>query len=99
MAGVDAPRWVRAPTTRDPPELLRSAVEHVHPQAELAWDGDPYINSLASAQLGSRTSPADKAAVAQVVATRWDEVPGWPLDLEQRLTEVIDMIRHANEPN
>jgi hypothetical protein len=92
--------WVTAGYTIEnyiPPELLLTAVEEVHPKSEPSWAGELHVNPLASGQLGSRTSPADKAAVAQVVVERWNEARTWPLDLHERVTEVADMIRCANE--
>lgn len=79
-----------------PPEVLRDAVEQVHPESELTWTGDQFTKPLAAEHLANRTSQADKAAVAEAVAHRWATVETWPLDLRERVIELSQMIRAAN---
>jgi len=80
-----------------PPEVLRAALEEVHPRSDPTWDGEIYLNPLGQEQLGDRSSPADKAAVAQAVVQRWSGVPDWPLDLRERVEELATMVRRAND--
>ncbi len=92
--------WVTAGYTVEnyvPPDLLRAALEQVHPQSDPGWSGERYVNPLSPEQLGGRRSPADKAAVAQEVVERWQEVGEWPLDLRERVEELVEMIRRAND--
>jgi len=92
--------WVTAGYTVEnyvPPNILRAALEEVHPQAETGWTGDPYLNPLGPEQLGGRGSPADKASVARAVVERWQEVDEWPLDLRERVRGLANMICRAND--
>jgi hypothetical protein len=92
--------WVTAGYTVEnyvPVETLREAVAEVHPDCELTWSGDRYVNPLGSEQLSGRASRADKAAVAQAVIRRWVQAPDWPLDLGARVDELAEMIRQAND--
>jgi AAA ATPase domain len=92
--------WITAGYTIEnyvPPDLLRGAVEEIHPKTTLAWNGQQYTNPLGADQLSDRNSRADKAAVAQAVVRRWGYVTEWPLDLHDRVDEVAGMIRRAND--
>lgn len=93
--------WVTAGYTIEnyvPSERLLAAVREVHPQADPSWDGGCYVNPLGAAQLQRRSSDADKAAVALEVVRSWDTMEDWPLDLPDRVDEVGQMIRQANDP-
>jgi hypothetical protein len=69
----------------------------VHPHADLRWDGAQYVNLLGGAQLMGRSTDADKPAVALAVVRRWDTIADWPLDLRERVEEILRMIHQAND--
>jgi hypothetical protein len=92
--------WVTAGYTIEnyvPPDTLRTAVGEVHPNSEPLWQGDQYVNPLGAEQLGGRAAPPDKAAIARAVMERWPESQPWRFDLEERLLELVQMIRRAND--
>jgi hypothetical protein len=92
--------WITAGYTIEnyvPPDMLRAALEEIHPQAKPQWAGERYLNPLGSEQLKARSSPADKAAVAEVAVALWRDAPVWPLDLRERVEELAQMIRRAND--
>jgi hypothetical protein len=99
-AGPRAGGWVTAGYTVEnyvPAERLRAAIAEVHPKATANWDGSQYVNPLGAAQLEGRASDADKAAVARAVVRDWATQEDWPLDLADRVNELAEMIRQAND--
>jgi hypothetical protein len=93
--------WVTAGYTIEnyvPAARLLDALHEIHPKADPKWDGSRYVNPLASGQLEGRSSDADKAAVSQAVVSGWNTMDDWTFDLKERIGEVVDMIRQANDP-
>ena len=100
QAGPRAGGWVTAGYTVEnyvPPDRLRAALAEVHPKADPTWDGSQYVNPLGSAQLEGRASDADKAAVALAVVRNRETIEDWPLNLGDRVGELAQMIRQAND--
>jgi hypothetical protein len=80
-----------------PRGLLAAAVERVHPSAHLHWDADRYTNPFGCEQLGGRSSPADKTAVAQAVVESWAPETPWLLDLKKQIAALAALLRRAND--
>jgi AAA domain, putative AbiEii toxin, Type IV TA system len=80
-----------------PPGLLREAVATVHPSAMLNWNGEQFKNPFEAKAVKHRKGPVDKIAIAQSVATRWNEVEEWPFDLKKRINALARLIRKAND--
>jgi hypothetical protein len=80
-----------------PAALLAEAVMAVHPNASCTWTGAQYDNPLKDDNIEGRSSPVDKAAIAREVAARWTEETEWPLDLREKVDELVAKIRLAND--
>jgi hypothetical protein len=78
-----------------PVDLLRSAVEKVHPNARAKWKGDRFENPLSGKKVTGIKS-VDKTAVAMEVVKNFPASSDWPLDLRQRVTELQRLIERAN---
>lgn len=80
-----------------PPALLGQAVTTVHDGVRCLWTGDRYDNPLKDDNIDGRRSPVDKAAVAKKVVELWDDDTAWPLDLRDRVDELVAKIRLTND--
>lgn len=89
--------WVTAGYTIEnyvPANVLDAAIKAAHPTLVGTSFGAQrrFTNPLTKARLGLIPS---KTAVAKQVASAWGD--DWPLDLRDRVGEVIELIRRANE--
>jgi hypothetical protein len=92
--------WVTSGYTIEnyvPPALLGQAVATVHDGVRCLWTGDRYDNPLKDDNIEGRRSPVDKAAVAKKVVELWDDDTEWPLDLRDRIAELVAKIRLTND--
>ncbi|MFJ7137577.1 AAA family ATPase [Streptomyces fungicidicus] len=81
-----------------PPQILKSAVAKVHPQAApLAWQGEKWQNPLVlkNAKTGKPTTP-DKNKIARKVCNEWPDRPTPKSHLEKMVKQCIAFIREAN---
>jgi len=95
-AGYDA--WITQGYTIEnyvPVQLLKQAVESVHPGAKCVWTGDRYKNPLSRSNIRHRKHDVDKAAIASTVIERWTEAD-WHMDLRAQVRSLARMITAAN---
>ena len=91
--------WVTAGYTIEnyvPPAILDEAVSNVHPRARCTWNGDRYVDPLASAQIVGRRAVVDKTAIARAAVSSWADMT-WDLDLKKQVRRLVRHIERANE--
>jgi hypothetical protein len=59
--------------------------------------GSAIHESLGKNCLGARRSAIDKAAVARVAVALWDREVEWPHDLRRQVSNLVKLIRRAND--
>lgn len=89
--------WVTSGYTIEnyvPEPVLSSAIRAAHPSiaSRRLPEQDRWSNPLAGTRLGIQQP--SKVAISKVVTRNWGEE--WPLDLKQRVREVVALIRAAN---
>jgi hypothetical protein len=88
--------WVTAGRTIEnyvPLSVLRGAVNQVHRNVELKYTGRRWANPLAV----TPKKDVDKIKIAQVVCSNWGMEHMGELDLNQRVTEIVQFINDAND--
>ncbi|MFZ4842653.1 AAA family ATPase [Mycetocola saprophilus] len=90
--------WVTAGYTIEnyvPDEVLESAISAAHPSTAYGPlpVSDKWSNPLAPSRL--RIKQPSKIAIAKKAVEYWGDA-GWPLDLEEKVTTLIEFIRTAN---
>lgn len=98
--GIVGITWVTGGYTIEnyvPPALLGQAVAAVHDGVRCLWAGERYDNPLKDDNIEGRKSAVDKAAIARKVVELWDDDTEWPLDLRDKVDELVAKIRQTND--
>ncbi|MFD0312317.1 ATP-dependent endonuclease [Streptomyces sp. NPDC127119] len=81
-----------------PPDILKSAVAEIHPQAKpLVWQGEKWRNPLQlESKKSGRSSVPDKNKIARRVCEKWTEPPAPRSHLEKMVRQFLEFVREAN---
>lgn len=77
-----------------PPDMFKSALAAVHPSASPIWDGEAYTYAFESR---SKLSTVKKVKVAEKIAQKWSSSMDHPLDLAEKMRNLVNFIRTAND--